>query len=641
MPGIVGLITKMTREDAEQQLIRMVEALCHEEFYVAGTFGDESLGIYVGWVARRGSFSDGMPLRNERGEVTLIFQGEEFAEPGIAQRLQGRGHQMNVAGPSYLVHSYEEDPSFPAGLNGRFHGLVIDRARGSAMFFNDRYGMERIYWHECDDAFYFAAEAKAILAVRPELRAIDPRALGEFVTCGCTLENRSLFKDIQLLPGGSRWLFQRKSLVKKETYFEPREWEEQEKLDSEQYYRELREVFSRNLPRYFAGKESIAMSLTGGLDTRMIMAWRRPEPASLPCYTFGGILRDCHDVTVARRVAKACGQVHQVIPITGKFLSKFAHYAEKAVYLSDGCADVSRAPDAYWNENAREIAPVRMTGNYGGELLRGIRTFRPVQPMAGLFQPEFYSYAHQAAETYARVHSGNDLSFAIFRQAPWNHYATLSIEQSQLALRTPFFDNELVRTVYRAPELSLSASDGSVRLIADGNRNLLGIPTDRGLLGNSGRLPSAVSRTALEFSFKAEYAYDMGMPQSLARVDHFLRGFHLERFFLGRHKVSHFRTWYRDSLAGYVREILLDSRSLSRSYIDRKGVEAIVAGHLRGDRNYTNEIHKLLTLEIAHRVLLDAPIPRVRKGADHSTTVAVKPVGAAGGDPAPWPVVSG
>src|SRR6266568_6784958 len=166
MPGIVGLITKMPREEAEQELLRMVEALRHEDFYVAGTWIDESLGVYVGWVAREGSFSDGMPLRSERGDVTLVFSGEEFPEPGTAQRLRERGRDFDTAGPSYLVQLYEEDASFPAGLNGRFHGLLVDRNQVKAVLFDDRYGMHRLYYHESRDAFYFAAEAKAILAVR-------------------------------------------------------------------------------------------------------------------------------------------------------------------------------------------------------------------------------------------------------------------------------------------------------------------------------------------------------------------------------------------------------------------------------------------------------------------------------------------
>ena len=83
----------------------------------------------------KGSFSEGMPLRNERGDVVLAFSGEEFPEPGTAQRLKKQGHELDVDGPSYLVHLYEEDPSFPAGLNGRFHGLLADRNRGTAAAF--------------------------------------------------------------------------------------------------------------------------------------------------------------------------------------------------------------------------------------------------------------------------------------------------------------------------------------------------------------------------------------------------------------------------------------------------------------------------------------------------------------------------
>ncbi len=105
---------------------------------------------------------------------------------------------------------------------------------------------------------------------------------------------------------------------------------------------------------------------------------------------------------------------------------------------------------------------------------------------------------------------------------------------------------------------------------------------------------------------KAEYAYDHGMPQWLARIDHLLSPLHPERLFLGRHKYYHFRVWYRDALSEYVREMLLDPRTLSRPYLDRKGVEAVVRGHVKGNRNYTYEIHTLLTLELLHRLFVDS-----------------------------------
>jgi len=604
VPGIVGLVTSMPRDRAEAQLLRMLERLRHEPFYATGTWIDEALGVYVGWTVRKGSFADGMPLRNERGDVVLVFSGEEFPEPDTARRLTERGHALDPTGPSYLAHLSEEDPSFPAGLNGRFHGLLTDRTRGTATLFNDRYGMHRVYYHASPDAVYFAAEAKAILAVRPELRRLDPQALGEFVACGCVLENRTLFEGIHVLPGASSWTFRRGTVEAKRSYFEPREWEEQPLLDEGPYYRQLRETFARNLPRYFDGPEPVGVSLTGGLDTRMIMAWRRPPPGSQPCYTFGGTFRDCRDVVVARRVARACRQPHEVISVGHQFLSRFPYYAERAVYLTDGCVDVSRSPDLYINEKAREIAPVRMTGNYGGEVLRRVRAFKAVEPLPRLFGPDLMRDVRRAGETYDSLHRGHPLSFAVFKQAPWHHYGLLALEETQVALRSPYLDNDLVRTVFRAPASVLTNNDVCLRLIAEGDPVLRQIRTDRGI-GATG-VSAAASRALLEFLFKAEYAYDYGMPQWVARIDHVLSGLHLERLFLGRHKFHHFRIWYRDVLPRYVRDMLLDPRTLSRPYIERKGLEAVVDGHLKGGRNYTTEIHTVLTLELLHRLLLES-----------------------------------
>jgi asparagine synthase (glutamine-hydrolysing) len=610
MPGIVGLVTKMPRERAERELLSMVAAIRHDSFYTTGTWIHEPFGVYVGWAARENSFCDRMPVRNERGEVVLVFSGEEFSEPGTANRLKAEGHELDTEGPSYLVHRYEEDPAFPAGLNGRYQGLLVDEPRGTMMLFNDRYGMHRFYYCESKNAFYFAAEAKAILTVRPEVRKVDPRGLGEFIACGCVLENRTLFQGIQELPPAAAWVFRNGSIERKGTYFHPREWEEQPPLEPESYYKEIRQIFSTKLPRYFNGHQRIGMSLTGGLDTRMIMAWQDFPAGSLPCYTFGGTYRDCRDVTVARQVAKVCRQPHKVISVGEEFLSHFPYYAERCVYLSDGCADVSRSPALYANQKARETAPVRMTGVYGSEVLRGLRSFKPSEPTPGIFRPEFLQQVHAAGDSYSGLLKLHPVSFTVFRQTPQRGVDAL--EQTQVDVRSPFLDNDIVRTAFRAPDLGITKRDAlpnnnvCLRLIADGNPALRPIPTDRGLGGALGGISAAVSRAFLEFTFKSEYAYDYGMPQSVARIDHLFSAFHLERLFLGRHKFNHFRVWYRDSLSRYVQEMLLDPRTLARPYLEKGGVERVVRGHLKGNCNYTTEIHQLLSLELLHRLFLDA-----------------------------------
>jgi asparagine synthase (glutamine-hydrolysing) len=463
--------------------------------------------------------------------------------------------------------------------------------------------MHRMYYSVSKEAFYFAAEAKAILAVRPDCRRVDARGMGELIACGCVLEDRTMFRDVHVLPCAASWVFRHGALDEKKHYFDPREWEDQDPLPSATYYGEVRDVFARKLPQYFNGREPIGMSLTGGLDTRMVMAWQREAPGSLPCYTFGGTFRDCADVRVARQVASVCGQPHQVITVGPEFLRDFHRYAEQTVYATDGCAEVNRAPDLYLNQIAGQIAPVRMTGNYGGEILRHVRAFKAVEAPSGLFRGDLLPLVQQARETYGRLLRGHPLSFAVFRQSPWYHYGLLALEQTQVSLRSPFLDNDLIRTVFRAPAPTSADQDVCLRLITDGRPALRAIPTDRGPIDG---LWGPVSRKWVELMRKSEYAYDVGMPHWLANIDRVLNQFSLERLFLGRQKFAHFRVWYRGILSRYVKEVLLDRRSLSRSYLDGRAVEGLVSNHLDGRRNHTFAIHKLLTLELVHRLFVDA-----------------------------------
>jgi asparagine synthase (glutamine-hydrolysing) len=174
-----------------------------------------------------------------------------------------------------------------------------------------------------------------------------------------------------------------------------------------------------------------------------------------------------------------------------------------------------------------------------------------------------------------------------------------------LTVHSPFLDNDFVRTVYRAPREDSSNGDIRIRLIEDASPALSRVRSDRGVGGNGGRMSSALIHAFQEFTFKAEYAYDYGMPQPVAQVDHFLSALRLQNLFLGRHKFLHFRVWYRDQLSNYVRQMLLDNRSLSRPYVQRASMEKIVESHLKGNRNYTTAIHRLLTMELLHRTFVD------------------------------------
>jgi asparagine synthase (glutamine-hydrolysing) len=253
MPGIAGIISKAPEEKNAQDLRLMIATMLHEPIYTSGTYINDPLGVYVGWICHEGSFSDCMPLWNEKNDLCLIFYGENYADKELFDQLKAKHHKFDNSNASYLIHLYEEKGiDFLKELNGWFSGLLVDIRTGKVFLFNDRYGMQRIFYYESKNAFYFSSEAKALLKICPELREVDLKGLGEFLSCNCVLEFRTLFKNVFLLPGSAAWIFQQDGSLTKNCYFNPDIWENQPWLEKEFFYEKLKILLQKFFLDIFA-----------------------------------------------------------------------------------------------------------------------------------------------------------------------------------------------------------------------------------------------------------------------------------------------------------------------------------------------------------------------------------------------------
>jgi asparagine synthase (glutamine-hydrolysing) len=564
------------------------------------SYRNDSLGIGFQWYSKETDTNCGLVWNDSRDVGALVF-GDIIREK---EWLGGPDSRRN---PGFkFIELYEKGhPHFLEKINGRFHGLIIDLRAKCVLLFNDRYGLQRLYLTEQDGVTYFSSDARTLLRSFPKTESILPESLGEWISFSAVINYKSLFPGITLLSPASVWEFSPGSICNKRQYFHKASWENQPHLDESDFYNGLKSTFTRILPRYLEPKNSIGISLTGGLDGRMIMAWLPSESADVPCYTFVGPYRHCADAKIAKQIANATEHTHQLLPVGNRFLSEFPALASETIELSDGLMDITGAVELYANRLASDIAPIRLTGNYGSEIVRGNVAFRPTKYTSDVWESGLCKDIQQAAVAYQDEANCHPVSFIAFKQVPWYHYARFSIESSQLVPRSPFLDNDLVRLMYQAPRSALLSREPSLRLISEGNSKLAQIPTDRGVVYQPRPIVTRAQSLFQEFTARAEYAYDYGMPHWLARLDSLAAPLHLEKLFLGRHKFYHFRTWYRHELASYVKEMLLDQRSLSRPYLRRKHVEKIVGDHTTGRGNYTTEIHQLLTLELIHRHLLE------------------------------------
>jgi len=605
MPGIVGMISQRPSEECQRLVTSMACSIMHESFYASGAHSVPEMGVYGGWVAHEHSFAAGQIFFNEQKDIALIFSGECFVDPEMRAGLSGKGHELGESAGSWLAHFYEEEGDrFFEKLNGLFSGLLIDKRRNRAFLFNDRYGLERIYWHGANDAIYFASEAKALLRVLPELRTFDAEGVAQFLNYGCTLEWRTLFQGVNLLPGGSLWCFEN-GRCHKRRYFSPETWEAQPTLSVEAFESEFQETFKRILPHYFESHARVGISLTGGLDTRMIMACRPYTVEKPVCYTFSGEDGRTLDDRLAGRVAEASGLDHRLLRIGPDFFSDFASHADRTVYITDGCFGILGAHEIYFNRLARELAPVRLTGNYGSEVLRGVSTFKPLGLSSDLVNLEFKDCVNSSVERLPKRHP---VTFAAFREVPWHLFGNLAAGRSQVNFRTPYLDNEIVALAYQVPE-SLRALPLPAWRLVKANRMLLSkIPTDRGQSRENSGPVATFRRIFSEATFKLDYLNNEGLPHWLSPFDPMFARVASSLRIVGLHKYLHYRNWFRQELAGYVKSVVTDARTRRAPFWNLDFLEYMAREHIGGRKNYVLEINTVLTLEAVERLLFrEAP----------------------------------
>jgi asparagine synthase (glutamine-hydrolysing) len=565
--------------------------MAYDDRFVSGVRSARSMGLYVGWVAHRGS-NAAKQCRDTRGARWALVSGELFPTDGQPEKIP--------AGP-HLLNCYEaRGTGCSEDLNGLFSILLVDEERKRALLLNDRYGIERIYVHEKGDTLFFASEAKALLSILPELRTWDEQGVAQFLKFGSTIDGRTLFRGIRFLPGGSFWRFEAGG-VRKERYFEPASWEGAQSLDEPSFERRFCEVFRERLPDYLSSERGIGISVTGGLDTRMIMACLPENDANPICYTYAGREGETLDVRLGRTVAESCGFEHHVLRIGEDFLQGFGQYVDRTVHVTDGCAGPLQAHEIYLTHLAAGLAPVRLTGNFGSEIFRGMSTFKELDLARHLLSPALTELVDSAKMTPAVHHA---VTRAAFMEIPWHLFGTFAAARSELAVRTPYLDNHLVELAYQAPSSARQSPSAAFNLIRAAKEQLAAIPTDQGRTGTgNGTLAELARRLYCNATFKLDYWHSDGLPAWLslaAPVLETLAG----RGLLGQHKYLPYRAWFRDELHTYVQEVLTDAHTRRSPFWNADGLTRVASDHANGRRSCIREIHAVLALDAVERTLL-------------------------------------
>lgn len=238
--------------------------------------------------------------------VTVLFEGHLAA---VASRLEPGAAPAAAVLAQYL----ESGLDCLSGLRGSYTGLILDARSNEASLFNDRRASRPLFWREAKDgALLVGPEAFDLAAAEPALREIDPVAVCEFVIFASCYNDRTLFPPIRKLPPGTVMRL-RPGTVALRRYWEIRIDEDKPPRDEAACVEEALALFDQALRRLPARRSRPFLFLSGGIDSRVILASLRRAGLTLPAVTYGTPEGD--DAPIARQLATHCGLPFTFYPI--------------------------------------------------------------------------------------------------------------------------------------------------------------------------------------------------------------------------------------------------------------------------------------------------------------------------------------
>jgi len=602
MPGLAAIFLPQYDESLSQCVRKMADAMCHEDFYKQDIFINEALPLVAARVHLNIINRVPQPVCNQDKTVFVMMDGELHNRHELQQRITSFAHAtQNATDGELFLHLYEEyGEDFAGYLKGWFLAFIHDDNQKKTLVINDRYGIYRVYYAEHKTIFMIASEVKCLLKYKNLPYSVNEKSVSEFFAYDTILDDRTMFDQIHRLPPGSIWTYTNGTLRKKQ-YFDISKHAIDNRITKVDFLEEGNRIFKKIVPRYFSG-DGIGISLTGGWDTRAILAARKMVSEATPCYTFSGMFRNSFDVKVARRVAEASRLPYSTVKLGKDFLDDFSHCAHKTIYISDGSADIFKSHEVYLNNIVKQSLPIRVTGKYGSQLLSGFSALKKRKLESRIFSEDFISVIQSVDQCVHIV----DSSESMINEIRWLWGGYLSIETSQLVVRTPYTDEDLVEFLLQVPHDYFVNSDLQKYIITKNSPQLAKIPSDKGQYIAESTALEKLNQRIVYLLMKMDKVYNWhAMPHMLARLEPLWGRSWLQNIVLGHNQFINYRIWLKNELQDFAKEILLDESTLSRPYFDRKFLTKMVLNHFNGKTNYTNEIGAILSFEIWHRLFVD------------------------------------
>lgn len=538
------------------------------------------------------SDSANQPQRSDDGQIALVQNGEIYNYVELREELRLAGYRFNTNGDTeVLVRAYEAwGPEFVKRLNGMFAIAVYDRNAEVLHLYRDRLGVKPLYLHVgANGKLIFASEIKALLAAGVA-RVADMTAIAQYLALNYIPQPRTAFEGVSHLPPGHMATIDAHNGLRIQRYWDLADVQCETEMTEAEAKSKLLTLLDDATRIRMRSDADFGAFLSGGLDSSSVVGFMSLyKTENLRSFSIGFDDQRFDESEFARKAAERFGTVHQMQIMPVEMTAKWPRFIW---HCDQPHGDVSFIPTDQVSALAAQDVKMVLTGDGGDELFAGYEKYLSLFPGGSIdhlksgWEDGFVRASGLLQGDQAKALLKGALHDAFFDADP---YRPLADEIRRGTHHDPINQVMLAETLTLLPGNNL-------------------VKPDRMAMANSleVRSPLLDYRMA-EFAFTVPGAMKLENGETKAIYKKAVEPL------LGRELT--YRTkqmftvpvgeWFRQALAGFCRDTLLDGRLQARGIVDTAVVSHLINAHITGTENNTRQLRALISLELWFRLFID------------------------------------
>ncbi|UCD18913.1 MAG: hypothetical protein JSU64_05655 [candidate division WOR-3 bacterium] len=483
MPGIAGIVgLDRPVSSLKRDFSSMITSLEYNKDDLVKTVNAENYMIGVVNINDGQAISDCYSTADN--STTCLIDGDIFIDGGAMQSVDkeypvpAESHWKKYVPYLYHMHGFD----FIKHIKGCFNVVILDRREGLIYLANSRFGMRPLYYCSLNGYFLFSSELKSILRCSLLKRRLNERAVLEYFLFHYPLSGATYVEKVLLLDPATT-ITVRRSQIELNPYWDHDCLMHDRLLSVKDSLEGAEDLLRKAVNIMHMDSKKVALPVTGGFDSRTILALMNRDRKDLLLYSFGNA--DSPDVTIPMKIAQKLSYNYFHINLDDRYSAEFYNdCAKRTIMYSDGRCSLARAHYLYTSSIIGKTAKTIISGNCGSELLRPVHLTGEVisKNIYSLFRGDaaglsndlsnsVSSSKYYSREFLKRLSPYIDDCIAKVQERYDSHYGTnkrfylfllkevlrkyfgaeFSIENPYLHNRLPYLDYDFVDFIFRTP----------------------------------------------------------------------------------------------------------------------------------------------------------------------------------------------